>query len=154
MLFLFCLVLCAASCRSTASVDADDPVRAKHLSGVWVREGDPSAGDVIRIEQSGEGNELIGVLIKVSNHSKMFGYEPGDVKWKFVTINNDGTILIKNLNSTLVREEGTGRVISITKNYGSFLVTVISKTQISLQNQDTTDSKRIGNDQKWRKISG
>lgn len=118
-----------------------------------MREGDASAGDTIKIEHFENENATVGILTKVSNHSKMFGYQPGDVKWKFVRINDDDTILIQNLNSTITREEQSGRIISTQKIYGPFLITVIDENTISMQNKDTADDQRIGNLQKWRRIS-
>lgn len=152
--FFFCLAAVLLSCQSWASVKAEEPAdHIKKLTGVWLREGDASAGDVIKIEHIEEQNVTVGVLTKVSNHSKMFGYQPGDIKWKLIRINEDGTILINNLNSTITREEASGRIISTVKTYGPFLITVRDENLISLQNKDTADDHRIGNEQKWRRIS-
>lgn len=155
LLFFFCLTAILLSCQSWSSVKAEESAdHIKKLSGVWLREGDASAGDVIKIEYIQEQNITVGILTKVSNHSKMFGYQPGDIKWKLIRINDDGSILINNLNSTITREEGSGRIISTVKTYGPFLITVRDRNLISLQNKDTSaDDHRIGNEQKWRRIS-
>lgn len=153
-ILLICTLTIFTSCRSaTASLEEiEEPPKLRQLSGVWRREGDKSEGDIVNIIFYEDGRQPVGILSSVSPYSETFGYKPGDIKWKFIRVNEDGTILINNLNSTLTREEESKRVISIVKDYGPFLITIIDKNLISLQSKDTSDKARIGNTQKWRRI--
>ncbi len=153
LLFPLYIISILISCQGCGSVKTQEDIPMQKLTGIWLRQGDASAGDTIKIQYIQESNQFIGVLTKVSQHSKMFGYQPGDVKWKFIRINDDHTILIQNLNSTITREEESGRILSTEKTYGPFLITVIDENHISMQNQGIPDNRRIGNHQTWRRIS-
>ncbi|MGL4525243.1 MAG: hypothetical protein ACRCVN_07000 [Spirochaetia bacterium] len=149
-LFMFlCLVF--VSCGKMA-FSPHDPQYAQQVAGLWERYGDESEGDIIKIEQRDEKSQPIGVLVKVSAHSALFGYQKGDIKWKLVKVHDKSTILVDNLNATITREHGTGRILNTTKNYGPFLLKRLDKKNLSLQSTEKGQEARIGNQQTWRLI--
>lgn len=147
-IFLFSLVL-SVSLLSCAGVNLNESSYVHKITGTWERQGDASAGDVVRIEQTDADMPPVGILTKVSKHSELFGYKVGDIKWKFVRVQSKNTILIENLNATITREEGTGRIIKTIKSYGPFVATLSKEGILSINTLEKGPENRIGNIQVW-----